>query len=65
MDDQEDWKKPEFSIREGERLCPNIAKDHVDWFLSLVRPLMISQFIHGFKHGQQFEQAMERVRRDE
>lgn len=24
---------------------------HVDWFLRTVRPLMIEQFIHGYKHG--------------
>lgn len=27
------------------------AQEHVDWFLHVVRPLMIEQFIHGFKHG--------------
>lgn len=63
MTEYKDWRKPEFSIEEGERVCPHIAEQHVDWFLSLVRPLMITQFIHGFKHGQQFEQGMERIRR--
>jgi len=27
------------------------AEAHVDWLLRVVRPLMIEQFIHGFKHG--------------
>lgn len=32
----------------GEKL----AIDHVEWFLRTLRPLLIEQFIHGYKHGQ-------------
>jgi len=28
-----------------------IAKEHVDWFLETLRPLLISYFLHGYKHG--------------
>jgi len=28
-----------------------LAEDHVDWFLEIVRPLMITEFMHGYKHG--------------
>ncbi len=28
-----------------------LAESHVDWFLSAIRPLLIAQFEHGFKHG--------------
>ena len=28
-----------------------MAEAHADWFLKIIRPIMISSFIHGFKHG--------------
>jgi len=28
-----------------------LAAHHVDWFLQTVRPLMIAEFLHGYKHG--------------
>ena len=28
-----------------------LAEDHVDWQLKLLRPLLISYFKHGYKHG--------------
>ena len=28
-----------------------LAVDHVDWFLNTIRPLLITNFIHGYKHG--------------
>jgi hypothetical protein len=35
----------------GREYAERLAVAHVDWFLRTVRPLMIEQFIHGFKHG--------------
>jgi hypothetical protein len=32
---------------EGRKL----AEDHVDWFLEILRPLLIEHFVHGYKHG--------------
>ena len=29
----------------------NLAIDHVDWFIAMLRPLLLSHFEHGFKHG--------------
>ena len=29
----------------------DLAKAHVDWFLETLRPLLISHFVHGYKHG--------------
>ena len=29
-----------------------LAEEHVDWFLTMLRPLLISFMIHGIKHGQ-------------
>ena len=28
-----------------------LAEAHVDWFLKVIRPLLIEHFKHGFKHG--------------
>lgn len=30
-----------------------MAEAHVDWLLKTIRPLLISQFIHGYKHGRE------------
>jgi len=27
------------------------AKAHVDWLLEIMRPLLITEFVHGYKHG--------------
>jgi len=28
-----------------------MAEAHVDWFLQMVRPLLIEHMMHGYKHG--------------
>ena len=28
-----------------------LVEAHVDWFLEIIRPLLISFMIHGIKHG--------------
>lgn len=28
-----------------------MAEAHVDWLLKTIRPLLISQFVHGYRHG--------------
>jgi len=30
-----------------------LAEDHVNWFLDMLRPLLISHFMHGLKHGRE------------
>lgn len=30
------------------------ALEHVDWFLGAIRPLLLDQFRHGFKHGMEY-----------
>jgi hypothetical protein len=37
----------ETPIDESKRL----TVEHVDWFLKIVKPLMETEFIHGYKHG--------------
>ena len=34
-----------------EKKGKKLATEHVDWFLSTIRPLLISHFEHGYKHG--------------
>ena len=36
-----------------------LARDHVEWQLNLLRPLLISYFIHGYKHGQEDQKDQE------
>lgn len=31
----------------------SLGADHVDWFLEILRPLLISWFEHGYKHGKE------------
>ena len=37
--------------KEKQELIKKIAEAHVDWFLEMIRPLLISEFVHGYKHG--------------
>ncbi len=37
-------------VEHGKKL----AEDHVDWFLNIIRPLLIEHFVHGFKHGAEY-----------
>ena len=34
-----------------------LAEDHVDWLLEIMRPLLVEEFIHGYKHGQESKEA--------
>lgn len=33
--------------------CRKLAEEHVDWFLETIRPLLITHFEHGYKHGKE------------
>lgn len=28
-----------------------LAEKHIKWFLNIIKPLLIENFIHGYKHG--------------
>lgn len=28
-----------------------LAHEHVEWFLRVLQPLLVSHFVHGYKHG--------------
>ncbi len=49
----------------SQESAEEIATQHVEWFLKIIKPLLIDHMIHGFKHGQEFEQELERSRREE
>lgn len=34
-----------------EEIIRRKAEAHVDWFLTTIRPLLITHFEHGYKHG--------------
>jgi len=36
-------------------IAKETAEAHVDWFLTLIRPLLITYSVHFFKHGQEYE----------
>ena len=38
-----------------------LANEHIEWFLSMLRPLLFSHFIHGFKHGCKAKDETEQV----
>jgi hypothetical protein len=40
-------KKHKDALEVAEKL----ASGHVNWFLDMVRPLMITFFMHGYDHG--------------
>ena len=53
-----DSRKPENQSKEYEAKkerstseAIQLAENHVNWFLDLIRPLLISHFVHGYKHG--------------
>jgi len=38
-----------------------MATAHVDWFLETLRPLLISHFEHGFKHGVDYNKTQDKT----
>lgn len=43
-------------ISTAEEHAEEIAELHVAWFLELIKPLLETHMVHGFKHGQKYEQ---------
>ena len=39
-------------LQETDKVASGLANEHIEWFLSTLRPLLHSHFTHGFKHGQ-------------
>lgn len=40
-----------------------LAEEHVSWFLQTVKPLLVTHFVHGYKHG--FDEGRKKERKDE
>jgi hypothetical protein len=40
-------------VRDGvnKSMSEKLAVEHVDWLLKILRPLLITEFEHGYKHG--------------
>ncbi len=47
----------------SQEIAQRDAEQHVDWFLKIIKPLLIDHMIHGFKHGQAFEQESQKIRK--
>ena len=59
----EDGSKNTFikKLVEGEEMTENLcnkmprefelAHEHVEWFVDILKPLLISHFVHGYKHA--------------
>ena len=41
--------------KEQQDRAKQLAENHVDWLIDIIRPLLMTEFIHGFRHG--FEQS--------
>lgn len=42
---------PIETVEDAKNIAIQLANEHVTWFLDTLRPLLISHFIHGYKHG--------------
>lgn len=47
---------------ESQKVAEVLAQQHVDWFLAILRPLLLQHMVHGFKHGVEF--VLETLRND-
>ena len=54
INELEDYMSDIVPKQQQER-AKELAVNHVDWFLNIMRPLLIAEFLHGFRHG--FEQS--------
>lgn len=36
----------------------DIANEHIEWFIALLRPLLFSYFVHGYKHGKEKKEEL-------
>ncbi len=49
-------------VQPSQEITKLLAERHVSWFLETIKPLLITHMVHGFKHGQEFEQLMQKYR---
>jgi len=49
------WDQPEVNIEEVD----TGAEAHVDWFLKTIRPLLVTHYEHGYKHGLEVFEALD------
>lgn len=46
----------------SQEIAERKAEQHVEWFLTIIKPLLTEFMVHGFKHGQKFEQECQKIR---
>lgn len=56
MDELKYYRMSDVVPEEYKNRSVKLVKDHVDWFLEMVRPLMLAEGIHCYRHG--FEDAL-------
>ncbi len=49
-------------VKSSQEIAKITAEQHVDWFLEILKPLLVNHMVHGFKHGQEFAELMEKYR---
>jgi len=42
-----------------DKEAKEMAEAHVEWFLEMLRPLLIEHMIHGFKHGIEYANSVQ------
>lgn len=48
-----------INTKEWGSIAEDVATQHVEWLLDLLKPLLIEHMIHGFKHGIDFAKSSE------
>jgi len=46
---------------EWDKIAKDLAENHINWFLDMIRPLLIEHMIHGFKHGMEYAENRKEV----
>lgn len=49
-------------VKSSQEIAKITAEQHVGWFLEILKPLLITHMVHGFQHGQEFAELMEKYR---
>jgi len=42
-----------FACPKASTDAEQLAVEHVEWFLEVIKPLLITHFIHGYRHGEE------------
>lgn len=48
-------------IQEIDKEASKLANEHIEWFLTLIQPLLFAHFVHGYKHGKENKEAEDKI----